>query len=608
MKAAAVLALLLLQLSSAAPALGVTPRNAGALVGQNLERLGPAGRTWVFVDVFKTANDWSAQNLNGTPWVGTPLDVDSLGWPRSLQPNQAAVTRILQAMAGHYPAGQYVALYDGTGTVDFGGDASVVSTTPGRVVLQITPSPTGFTRIRITSTSVADPIRNIRVIMPGFESSYATQVFHPAFLSRLSPFKVIRFLNWTLTNNSTITSWSQRTRPESATQGGVAGVAPEYMVALCNRLGADAWVNIPHLADDDYVIQWAQLLRDSMAPDLRIFVEHSNELWGTFQQSDYARAQGLALGLSSDPNTAALRWNAQRSVHLFALFDSVFAGDRRVVRVLAGLHPNPTLGVAMLDWQNAYQHADVYATAPYFGGQLGSAASGASTAAMSVAQLLAALDQQSLVTQAFAATQAANAAARGLGYVAYEGGQALYGQSGWQNDSSFTNRIMAANRDAGMRPLYAAHFSRWRAAGGGLFMNFNFLGSYTGGGCWGGYESMTQDSLTAYKLLGVMDYMIQNTLDAPSGGPARALQSLHVSPAPIRSSCAIQGALPRAGRLTIALYDTQGRQLEQVSDGWQDAGAFNIAWRPARTHAAGVYWLRASGPGGVLSSRVVMLR
>jgi len=607
MKAAAILTVLL-QLLGAAPALAVTPRNTGALVGQNLERLGPIGRSWVFVDVFKGANDWSAQNLNGTPWVGTPLDVDSLGWPRSLQPNQAAVTRILQAVGGHFPAGQYVALYDGTGTLDFGGDAALVSASPGRVVLQITPSTTGFTRVRITNTSVADPIRNLRVIMPGFEGTYAAQVFHPAYLSRLAPFKVIRFLNWTLTNNSTITSWAQRTRPQSATQGGVAGVAPEYIVDLCNRLGADAWVNIPHLADDDYVIQLAQLLRDSLAPDLRIFVEHSNELWGTFQQSDYARAKGLALGLSSDPNTAALRWNAERSVHLFALFDSVFAGDRRVVRVLAGLHPNPTLGVAMLDWQNAYQHADAYATAPYFGGQLGSAANGGSTAAMTVAQVLAALDQQSLVTQAFAATQASNAAARGLAYVAYEGGQALYGQSGWQNDSSFTNRIVAANRDAGMRPLYAAHFSRWRAAGGGLFMNFNFLGSYTGGGCWGGYESMSQDSLTAYKMLGLMDYMIQNTLDVPSGGATRPLQSLQVTPAPIRSSCEIKGSLPHAGRLTVALYDTQGRQLEQVADGWQSAGAFNIAWRPARAHPAGVYWLRARGPGLVAQSRCVLVR
>lgn len=607
MKAAAVIALTLL-LAVAAPALAVTPRNTGALVGQNLERLGPTGRSWVFVDVFKSANDWSAQNLNGTPWVGAPLDVDSLGWPRSLQPNQAAVTRILQAVGGHYPAGQYVALYDGSGTLDFGGDASVVSASPGRVVLQITPSASGFTRVRITSTSVADPIRNLRVIMPGFESTYATQVFHPAFLARLAPFEVIRFLNWTLTNNSTITSWAQRTRPQSATQGGVTGVAPEYMVALCNRLGADAWVNIPHLADDDYVIQLAQLLRDTLSPDLRIFVEHSNELWGTFQQSDYARAQGLALGLSSDPNTAALRWNADRSVHLFALFDSVFAGDRRVVRVLAGLHPNPTLGVAMLDWHNAYQHADAYATAPYFGGQLGNAANGAATAAMTVSQLLAALDQQSLVTQTFATTQAANAAARGLAYVAYEGGQALYGQSGWQNDSSFTNRIVAVNRDTGMRPLYAAHFSRWHAAGGGLFMNFDFLGSYTGGGCWGGYESMTQDSLTAYKLLGVMDYMVQNTLDAPADPTPHPRPMLHVTPAPIRSSCLIQGTLTRAGRLTIALYDTQGRQVEQVADGSRSEGPFNIAWLPKGAHPAGVYWLRASGPGLVAQSRCVLLR
>ncbi len=115
------------------------------------------------------------------------------------------------------------------------------------------------------------------------------------------------------------------------------------------------------------------------------------------------------------------------------------------------------------------------------------------------------------------------------------------------------------------------------------------------------------DDLTG-KLLGVMDYMAQNTLAAPGGSAPQPRPVLHVTPAPIRTSCTIQGALTRAGRLTIALYDTQGRQVEQVADGSRSEGPFNIEWRPKGAHPAGVYWLRASGPGLVAQSRCVLLR
>lgn len=605
---APITALLLVILT--APAQAVPLRNLGAKLGTNLEKVGPVSRSWPFVDVFKSSTGWSALNANGTPWVGPPLALDSLGWVASLQPGQVAVARVLQQSAGHVPAGQYVVLHAGTGAIDFGGDASLVSSTTGRAVVQITPSPSGYSRIRITATDPSDPIRDVRVIMPGFEPTYATQVFHPEFLARLGRFRVLRFLNWTSTNNSPLVSWSQRTRVGSATQGNAYGVAPEYLPQLANRLHTDIWINIPHLAEDDHVTHLATLLRDSLDADLRVFVEHSNELWSDFTQSAYASQQGLAQGLSTDSRVAAMRWHSARSVRLFALFDAVFGpGSDRVVRVLGAMHSDTNTGVEVMDWQGASLVSDVLTTAPYFGGPLGNAANGAATAAMTTPQLIAALDQQSVLSHNFTQTNATNAAARGLDYVAYEGGQALYGQSGWQNDPAFAAAIIAANRDSAMRALYLTHLNRWAAAGGGLFMNFNFMGAWSGAGCWGVFEDMQQDTTTAYKYLGLMDYLDQSVLDVGVGSPARTALAVH--PNPWRSGGRLELGVVPGVPVRIEVLDVTGRLVRQVFEGTPSSPRLDVRWdgrdRSGRLLGSGVYFVRAVSGATRSQARIVLL-
>jgi hypothetical protein len=45
------------------------------------------------------------------------------------------------------------------------------------------------------------PGRNIRIITPGFEESYLTSPFHPAFLASLENFTVLRFMDWMHANS-----------------------------------------------------------------------------------------------------------------------------------------------------------------------------------------------------------------------------------------------------------------------------------------------------------------------------------------------------------------------------------------------------------------------
>lgn len=48
------------------------------------------------------------------------------------------------------------------------------------------------------------------------------------------------------------------------------------MVKLSNLMGKDMWVCIPHLASDDFIARLGQLIKDTLRPDLKVYVEYSN--------------------------------------------------------------------------------------------------------------------------------------------------------------------------------------------------------------------------------------------------------------------------------------------------------------------------------------------
>jgi hypothetical protein len=50
--------------------------------------------------------------------------------------------------------------------------------------------------VTIARTNPANPLRNVRVIMPGFEATDAASPFHPALLNWLRGFSVLRFMDW----------------------------------------------------------------------------------------------------------------------------------------------------------------------------------------------------------------------------------------------------------------------------------------------------------------------------------------------------------------------------------------------------------------------------
>lgn len=222
-------------------------------------------------------------------------------------------------------------------------------------------------------------LKNLSLLRPG---CLPGQLFNPAFLKTVRPFKMIRFMDWLQTNGSPIKTWADRKLPTELLQSGSRGVCLEYCIALCNEIGTDAWICIPHMADDDYVVKASQLIKTNLRPELKIYVEYSNEVWNTiFAQTswNYTQAQADVAAGQKDlslegVDTNIYYWGRRRVAKRIAEIGKVFKnnlGAERVRPILANQIADPSVGRAQLQYLAKYYApvSDViYGTAgaPYF--------------------------------------------------------------------------------------------------------------------------------------------------------------------------------------------------------------------------------------------------
>ena len=470
------------------------------MMGINLNEVSYYSPEWTFVDVFR-----SSRSGTGFPWGvdggGQPaLRAD--GYPAGLAAGQSVWTLCMRAIGGAYPGGTYTVFFEGKGEVQLDFDAERTSLEhdgvgEARFTADVTPSDSGI-MVRILASDPANPVRNLRVIMPGFVDTYATQPFHPRFLERLQPFAVLRFMDWGATNNSELARWSERTLPQHRTQHGHGGVAFELMAQLCNTLDKDAWVCVPHKAEPAFVRELARLLGAQLKPGLKVFVEYSNEVWnGLFRQHQDVKAWGSAAGQT------LYEAYAGKALEVFRAFTSEL-GSARVVRVVASQSANPWISEQILNAIPAGE-ADALAIAPYFGGLLGTSANVAATRAMTVEQVVDALVAEVDHRGGQIAGHRAAADAAGVALIAYEGGQHLVGVGASVDDDQLTALFQAANRHPRMEAAYRAHLEEWTRRGGGLFCSFNFVYRPQKWGSWGLLEAQDQDLASAPKYRAVRD-------------------------------------------------------------------------------------------------------
>ena len=480
-------------------------------VGVNLAGINYWTTAFPFADLVKNGNGWSSRDDRGT-WGGSfPARPD--GYPAALQPGQRAL--LAAAWSGtRYPLGRYTVSWDGKGSIGFPlSRVSVRSAEAQRIVVDVTDN-SGPLYVAIDETQAADPVRNVRVLWPGTEPSPAAQPFNPAYLEKIAPFSLLRFMDWGGTNASPLVEWADRSRTTDLTYTTAKGVPVELMVDLANLVRADPWFCVPHRASDDYVRQLATLLRTRLDPALRPHIEYSNEVWNlAFAQAQWAGAQSDRLGLARPSGFPSLFY-AQRSVAIFKIFAEVYGADRgRLVRVIAGQSVWTQFQESALAWRDTAAHADVLAIAPYFQAEAaGDPKNVEATLGMTSEQLH---DQMlAHVRGKCAAGMRANAA------LARKHGLELKGYEGGAHDSSshfpaarqdaMAGLFAAAHRHPRMREVYTEYLALWIASGGGLLAHYNDIGLWSKYGEWGALEYVTQDPAEAPKYRALLDVIARH--------------------------------------------------------------------------------------------------
>ena len=348
-------------------------------VGMNLGMVNDWTHSWVFRDAFKLARTFTTRSVNTTTWefaYNGPPAMDDDGWVTSVPAdtvNELGETTTYWADSilftqGGNPAGIYRAEWSGDGEITFGATPVETGTTEdGRSYALLDVAEDQTLVIRISETNPDDYIRDIQLFMPdhagqslemdNWQPGNDESPFHPLFIERLQPFETIRFMQWQQVNaDGRDVLTADDLRPAShANQGSTSrssynGVSMEYQVQLVNELGADGWFNMPHQADDDYVREFAEHVRDNLHDDGVAYVEWSNEVWNSafgFAANRWVQDQ---MELPDNEGLGFFDVWAQEAQRDFEIWSDVFAGQEdRLVRVAAGQQNNPWLTNQVLE-------------------------------------------------------------------------------------------------------------------------------------------------------------------------------------------------------------------------------------------------------------------
>ena len=492
-------------------AVGGAPATRMAL-GGNLDGLDDWTTSWVFKDCFKLSRGWLTRRVTGSEWAGNqtpPLDAD--GWPRGIPFAANGTQHYVHTLLPLYGPGLYTVRFQGSGHIELvapnGGGRHVITSAGGRMsrTFRFKPTPAdNMLLLELRASLAADPVRNIEVIAPGQDVDLQDKPFHPLFVASLAPYKTLRFMDWMKTNLTPLKTWSERTKLSSYTQTRIRGAAHEYLVALANETRKNAWICIPHAADDDYVRRTARLYRDTLDPQLQLYVEYSNETWnGVFVAAAYVQDRGRALGLDASRWLAGQKFVAKRSAEIFGIFEQEYglAQRRRFVAVMATQAANLGVSTQRLeamddpDLNPARVKPDALAIAPYFGVNY------APGDPIPTGEQVATGLSRKTIEEALNWTrdQRAVAEAHGLRLICYEGGQHFVGILGAESNDSLTAALHAGNRDPRMEDRYREYMTGLENEGVDLLVNFSHISGWTQWGSWGVLEHQRQPARLAPK-------------------------------------------------------------------------------------------------------------
>lgn len=525
-------------------------------IGMNLAGIADYEPGFPFKNLFLGARPWTTRNLSRSGPHNTnaqaAFQFDDDGYPLEVPaayPGTAEPQTVFTYLPNCRKPGNYVLLYDGDGEID-GLDATrVISRKPGRLVLRMAHEPDRYEAVVIKRSRLGNHIRNIRLVAVEHETSDLNiDPFLPEFLDFCRPFHCLRFMDWAGTNNSTEEHWGNRKRPSFYTmvaksgdpeaQYGPAptpfelkfsgGVAIELMIQLCNTLKIDPWFCIPHRATDDYIMQFAKLVRKELDPGLKVYLEYSNEIWNWgFLQAGWMLNSPLAGALVEAKGGKAWKdfdktkgeGHPERIGALFrrafTIWEREWSGEaqKRLVRVGAVQAAWFDASKRTIQWCLDHGGLDAVSPTAYIGPndtiyanweRLGAGL----TAENVISDLQAELAERR--HDSAGAQIVAFGKAHGLKYLAYEGGQHI--QPKGQKDLQYNGALAAAQLHPRMYDLYVELMRFHRDLGCELFGHFNSVGRQgTRWGSWGAKARYDDADADSPKMRALLDCNVART-------------------------------------------------------------------------------------------------
>ncbi len=470
-----------------------------------------------FIDLMKSARPWIGHLPD--QWGGFDSErlelggyLDDDGWPQTMPEGVLALeTFVLTDLpeTASASAGRYRVTWEGQGDLQLIGRAESVDMLDGTAWFTFTPGE-GPVALRIEALDAENPIRNITIIRDDHLDLHELgEVFNPDWIRHVQNLRAVRFMDWMDTNNSLQIIWDDRPRPSDYTFIR-RGVPVEIMVQLANQIGADPWFTMPHMADDTYNQNFAQYVEARLAPDLRAYVEFSNEVWNfLFQQAHWAAAQAAALWDGAEGD-AWMQFAGLRAAQVMDIWSDVFEGQSdRLIRVVGTQGSWPGLEEALLTAPLAVADGlaapvdsfDAYAIAGYFGYELGTEDYAPDilewieegVANEQIARSLQNGSLAELVDESFP-YHARVAAEHGLDLVMYEGGTHILGHGEFLENETLTRAFVNFNYSPEIAEIYADLLTGWRAAGGTLFNGFVDVSAPSQWGSWGALRHLNDSN------------------------------------------------------------------------------------------------------------------
>ena len=551
--------------------------------GINLGGLADWGTELPFVDLMHNAREWYTRDIGhpDAPFNSEhahELEYRPDGYPTHV-PQAVSSSSYLQqvhtiwGITDGWPAGQYTVLWEGTGELIFWGThQNLQQTGSHRIVFDFFNPIDGIIEMQIVASDINDPIRNIRVLMPGTETTYETDPFNPLWIEKLSIFPSVRFMDWGKTNNwgqpdpwtwddPSLQSWDERARMDHYTWADSKGIPYEMMIRLINEYQLDAWICVPHRVDNEYIENLAKLFRDNVDAERHITVEYSNEVWNwLFGQTHWLHKYGCELqGLTWPEGIVPYVQNC------LDIWSDVFAGQMHRITRVAGVQ---------VSWQDVSNRIvnnltpgsfDAVSPTFYFGlteegdaalDDLGSAATVADVAYYARAGMEDAKDW--LIQQK---TELANV--HDVPLIFYEGGQHITPHP-FGEEPTYPTALLDIQRDTSMYNMYQEWFAFLKTLQEGeeplQLMNFSFIGLRSARyGSWGILETMDQDvaQIPAPKYAAILED-INGCSTISSAETAYFEEYFRLSPNPASDFLRLDGNLEQS---SIQIFNAVGQRL-----------------------------------------------